>query len=134
MRYQQGPDPRRAGEGGVERGAEPISAARGSYPEPCGDGQRLCASGAASTDPGGRSTGESDPDAASVGHTIEPAGVSSVRTESGGGRRRTRPAAGGKRGVPSTQGGPEFPRPAIATQVHRESNRGGPPRLHNRGA
>ena len=60
LRHQHHPDLRAAGEGGVERGAQPVPAPRRPHSQPRRDGEGLRQAGADGADRGGRSARQGD--------------------------------------------------------------------------
>ena len=133
LRLQHHSDARGAGQGGLERGAEPVPAPRRPHSQSGRDGQGLCLAREGSAGGRGRGARQGDAGDGVAGDADRPRGLQGVPGEPGRPDRRAVAPARGRRELSRPQGQPEFPGPAGAARRHREPHRGGAARLHRDG-
>ena len=130
LRLQHHSDRRGAGQGGLERGAQPVPAPRRPHSQPRRDGEGLrraregCAGGR------GRGARQGDAGDAAARGADRSRGVQGVPGQPVRPDRRAVAAARGGRELSRPQGQPEFPGAAGAARRHRKPHRRGAARLH----
>ena len=134
LRLQHHPDRRGEGQGGLERGAEPVSAPRRPDPQSGRDGEGLCRAREGGAGRRRRGARQGDAGDGVAGNADRSRSLQGVPGKPVGADQRAVAAARGGRELSRPQGQPEFPGAAGAARRHREPHRGGPARLHRGGA